>query len=242
MKRKQVIALGGGGFLVQPGRHPLDDYVLAASRKRRPRICFIPTASGDNPDMIERFYRSFPPSRGVEASHLALFRMETRRDSIAAHLLAQDVIYVSGGNTANMLAVWRLHGVDRVLRRAWNSGIVLAGVSAGMICWFEDGVTDSYGRPLRGLGDGLGLLKGAACPHYDGEGDRRAAFHRLVQRRAKIGRAVCLAADDGCALHFVGTRLRDVVASRPGAHGYAVGIAASRVREMRLEAQLLKQA
>ena len=145
--------MGGGGFLMEPANPALDDYALRLTGRKTPRVCFLPTASGDNPDAIERFYRAFPPSR-ARASHLALFRMETTRTRLADILLDQDAIYVGGGNTANMLAVWRLHGVDRLLRKAWASGIVLLGVSAGMLCWFDDGVTDSFGRPLHALRDG----------------------------------------------------------------------------------------
>ncbi len=243
MSTRHIVALGGGGFLMETERSALDDYVLAqasAGSRGLPRVCFVATASGDSVAAIEKFYAAFTPER-ARASHLALFRMETKRDSIAEQLLAQDVIYVGGGNTANMLAVWRIHGVDRALRRAWNAGIVLAGVSAGMICWFEDGVTDSFGRPLRALGDGLGFLKGSACPHYDGESDRRAAFHAMARGKTRGGRARGgWAADDGCALHFMGTRLHAVVSSkrRPGA--YRVERGDRGVVETRIEPRVLR--
>src|SRR5439155_6484547 len=133
--------------------------------------------------------------------------------------LGSDVILVCGGNTANMLAVWRLHGFDRILREAWEAGIVLCGWSAGMICWFEAGVTDSFGPQLAGMRDGLGFLPGSACPHYDGEERRRPVYRELVADGFPAG----YAADDGVGLHFVGTELAEVVSARPGAQAYRVG-------------------
>ncbi|MGH2971265.1 MAG: Type 1 glutamine amidotransferase-like domain-containing protein, partial [Gaiellaceae bacterium] len=133
--------------------------------------------------------------------------------------LGSDVILVCGGNTANMLAVWRVHGFDRILREAWEAGIVLAGWSAGMICWFEAGVTDSFGPQLEGLRDGLGFLPGSACPHYDGEERRRPVYTELVANGLPPG----IALDDGAAAHYAGTELVEVIASTPDAHGYYVG-------------------
>ncbi|HEY8029874.1 MAG TPA: peptidase E [Gaiellaceae bacterium] len=133
--------------------------------------------------------------------------------------LGSDVILVCGGNTANMLAVWRVHGFDRILREAWESGIVLAGWSAGMICWFEAGVTDSFGPQLDGMRDGLGFLPGSACPHYDGEERRRPVYTELVANGFPAG----IALDDAAAAHYIGTELVEVIASAPGAGGYRVG-------------------
>ena len=140
-------------------------------------------------------------------------------DGLRELALGSDVILVCGGNTANMLAVWRLHGFDRILREAWEAGIVLCGWSAGMICWFEAGVTDSFGPQLAGMRDGLGFLPGSACPHYDGEERRRPVYSELVANGFPPG----IALDDAAAAHYVGTELREVVASRPEARGYAVG-------------------
>ncbi|RIK63636.1 MAG: peptidase E [Planctomycetota bacterium] len=224
MANRQIVAMGGGGFLMSGDYDALDNYILSLTRKRRPRVCFIATAGGDNRDNIVKFYEAFP-ARRAEASHLRLFGVP--RTDIRAFLLSQDVIYVSGGNTANMLAVWRVHGVDRVLREAWKRGIVLTGVSAGMLCWFEGGVTDSFGRPLSAIRDGLGLLKGSSCPHYDGETDRRPIYHRLLQRGLPAG----VAADDWAAIHYVGTKIQACVSTKPGAGCYRVGIRNGVVRE-----------
>jgi peptidase E len=140
-------------------------------------------------------------------------------DDLREVALASDVILVCGGNTANMLAVWRVHGFDRVLREAWEAGVVLTGWSAGMICWFEAGVTDSFGPQLEGMRDGLGFLPGSACPHYDGEERRRPVYTELVANGFPAG----IALDDGVAAHYDGTELVDVVTSRTDACGYLVG-------------------
>ena len=204
---------------MEPDNPLLDDHVLdlarAARGRRRPRICFIATASGDSPGYIADFYAAF--ARRTEASHLALFNRTV--DDIDRLLMHQDVIYVGGGNTENMMAVWRVHGVDRALRRAWESGVVMAGLSAGSLCWFETGTTDSFGAGLAILSGGLGLLPGSHVPHYDGEPTRRRHYQRLVTDGAV---PPGYAADDGAALVFHGTDLAEVVTSRREAHGYRV--------------------
>jgi peptidase E len=215
---RTIVAMGGGGFSMEPDNPLLDDHVLdlarAARGRSRPRVCFVPTASGDADGYLARFYAAF--ARKAEATHLALFT-RTIAD-LSAFLLEQDVVYVGGGNTANLLAVWRVHGVDRILREAWKRGTVLAGLSAGSICWFEGGTTDAFGG-LAALNDGLGLLPGSHSPHYDGEPGRRPTYHRLV---ADGTLPDGYAADDGAALVFDGTELAEVVSSRPGARGYRV--------------------
>jgi peptidase E len=174
----------------------------------------VPTASGDSDGYTLRFGEAFVGK--AIASHLELFRRSIV--DLRAFLLAQDVIYVGGGNTASLLAVWRAHGLDRVLREALERGIVLAGLSAGGLCWFESGVTDSFGPVLARLDGGLGFLPGSFCPHYDGEVQRRPTYRRLVGE----GLAPGYAADDGAALVFDGTALREVVSSRAGARAYRV--------------------
>ena len=228
----QIVALGGGGFSMEPENPLLDDYVLALAGRPRPRVCFVPTASGDSDNYVVRFYRAFPTTR-CEPSHLALVNRTVA--DLRALVLDQDVVYVGGGNTANMLAVWRVHGLDRVLREAWEAGVVLCGISAGALCWFEAGVTDSFGSELRPLRDGLGLLGGSHCPHYDGEPRRRPAYHRFVGEGLPAG----LAADDGVALHFVGPALAHVVSSRPGARAYRVARLDGQVTETAVDAHYL---
>jgi peptidase E len=177
-------------------------------------VCFIATASGDAEAYIARFYAAFKHLR-CRPTHLPLFG---RTPDLEQTLLAQDVIYVGGGNTKSMLATWREWGLPRLLRRAWQAGTVLAGVSAGAICWFRMGVTDSWADRLAGL-PCLGFLPGTCCPHFDGEPERRPALHRLVASGA-VPKALAL--DDGAAAHFVGRRLGRVVSSRPSGGGYAV--------------------
>ena len=211
---KHIIALGGGGFSMEPENPLLDDFILSLTGKPKPKVCFVPTASGDSADYALKFYAAFPAER-AEASHLSLFK-RTAQD-LREFVLSQDVIYVGGGSTANLLAVWRAHGLDDILREAWDNGVVLCGVSAGAICWFEAGSTASFG-PLASLGNGLGFLSGSFCPHYDGEEERQPTLHRFIENGLPNG----YAADDGAALHFVGTELVEAVSSRPAALAYRV--------------------
>jgi len=227
-----VVAMGGGGFSMETDNPLLDDYILSLARASRPKVCFVPTASGDSESYCLRFYEAFARRKCVPTC-LPLFKRNAQ--DLRSFVLEQDVIYVGGGNTANLLAVWRVHGLDRILRLARSRGTVLCGISAGSICWFEAGVTDSFGPRLAALRDGLGFLPGSNCPHYDGEPQRRPAYHRLV----KSGLPAGLAADDGCALHFVGRRLHRVVASRPTARAYRVEFHSGKVRESPLEAEYL---
>lgn len=223
---------------MEPDNPLLDDFVLSLVRRRRPRVCFVPTASADSANYIAQFYRAFADR--CEATDLTLFdppslpRHPPATADLPSFVARQDVFYVGGGNTAHLLAMWRVHGLDGLLRKAWKAGAVLAGISAGMLCWFEAGLTDSFGG-LEPLDDGLGLLRGAACPHYDGEPARRDAFHELIAGGAPSG----YAADDGAALHFVGRRLREVVSSRPEARAYRVTLRADRVVEKCLPARYL---
>ena len=206
--------MGGGGFdSGSVGRH-LEDYLLSLLPGDRPRVCFVPTASGDDRRVVTGFFDAF--ASRVEATWLPLF--ERRDADLRALVLEQDAIFVWGGNTANMLAIWRLHGLDAILREAWTRGIVLAGMSAGAICWFEAGVTDSYGPELAPLRDGLGLLAGSCCPHYNGEVQRRPTYRRLVAEGLPGGYAL----DDAAALVFHDRELHEVIATAPEARAYRV--------------------
>jgi dipeptidase E len=230
--RRLIVAMGGGGFSMEPDNRLLDDHILSLTGSSRPRVCFLPTASGDSERYLFNFYAAF--ARRAEASHLALFARTV--DDLEGLLLDQDVIYVGGGNTANMLAIWRLHGVDRVLRAAWQAGVVMAGISAGAICWFEAGTTDSFGLDLQPLSDGLSLVAGSFCPHYDGEAQRRPLFGRLIaDGTLPAGYGV----DDDAALVFNGTELRAAVSSRPGAGAYRVETVDGAIRETALPVRQL---
>lgn len=234
----QIVAMGGGGFSMEPDNPLLDDYILSLAPRTPARICFLPTASADSAQYIVKFYRAF--SGRAIPTDLTLFdptslpRQPTSSAEIAGFLADQDVIYVGGGNTANLLAMWRTHGIDRILHDAWAGGAVLCGLSAGMICWFQQGLTDSFGE-LGILDNGLGFLAGSACPHYDGEKQRRPTFHRAIENGLSGG----YAADDGAALHFRGEDLVEVVSSRKDAAAYHVELIAGRVQETRLETRYL---
>jgi peptidase E len=225
--------MGGGGFTMEPEPSVLDDYVLSLAPAREPRICLLPTAGGDSEEQIRRFRVAFG-DRLCEPSVISLFRLGREPVPLREHLLAQDVIYVGGGSMINLLALWRAHGLDAILREAWQAGIVLAGLSAGSMCWFEGGITKGLGRP-RAAG-GLGFLPGSNSVHYDGEPERRPAFLAGVAEGAlPPGYGV----DDGVGLLFRGTRLAEVVAARPGPRAYRVDAVDGAAREHELEPRVL---
>jgi peptidase E len=209
----QIVAFGGGGFAMEPDNPLLDDYVLGLCRRSRPRVCLIPTASGDSSAWIDRFYSLFDDGR-CEASHLGLFSRGV--DDLYAFLSEQDVLYVGGGNTVNLLAVWRAQGLAEVLPRVLANGTIACGVSAGGLCWFERGVTDSYGPGLNPLTNGLGFLPGSFCPHYDSDSRRPDAFRSFVRESGHPG----LAAEDGVGLHYADGVLTRIVSSRPAARAW----------------------
>jgi dipeptidase E len=222
---RQIVAFGGGGFSMESGNPLLDDYVLELSGGERPRVCFLPSASGDADHYVVRFYRAFPGDR-CEASHISLFRREQGPRDLRRHLLGQDLIYVGGGSVVSLLGVWRAHGIDAVLREAWERGVVLCGLSAGSLCWFADAVTGFHGAPRAVRG--MGLLPFSNCVHYEPRSSRRQAYHDLIRAGMRPG----YAAEDGAALHFVGAELSRVVSSRPEARAYRLGRAGDRVVEM----------
>jgi dipeptidase E len=212
---RQIIALGGGGFSMEPDNSLLDTYVLKQSNNHNPKICFIPTASGDSENYISRFY-SFFQDQKCKPSHLSLFKPLTK--DLEDFILDKDIIYVGGGNTKNLLALWKDWSLNIILEKAWNQGVILAGISAGSICWFDEGVTDSFGDGLEPI-KCLGFLKGSNCPHYDGELERRPAYHKFIHS-GKIQAGI--ATDDGVAIHFIEQEISITVSSRPKAKAYKV--------------------
>jgi peptidase E len=224
-----IVAFGGGGFSME--RSPLmDDHVLALTGRERPRVTFLPTASGDADHYVVRFYRRFAPAADV--SHVSLFRRDRGDGAVEgdlrSHLLEQDLVYVGGGSVRSLLGTWRAHGLDGILAECWAEGVVLCGLSAGSLCWFDEAVTAFHGPPEHVRG--LGLLPWSNCVHYDGEPERREAFVAAVGDGMRPGFGV----EDGAALHFEGTELVDVLTSRRGARAYEVTAAGERELPARL--------
>ena len=232
---RTVFAMGGGGFSMEPDNLALDRYILAQVAREKPKVCFLGTASGDAQELIDRFHDALGPL-GADTSHLSLLRYN--QPNPHEHLLQQDVIYVGGGNSFQMLLVWRGHGIDKTLRRAWEQGTVLCGLSAGSLCWFEGSVSDSWGRPLRVLDDGLGFLPGSHCPHYDGAADRAALYHQSIASGAL---PAGIAIDDSCGVLYRGTQRVESVASVSGKRSYEISAEDGEVRIVPIATRLLPQ-
>src|SRR3954470_5507301 len=221
MTERRIVACGGALFVDEAAR--LRDHILSLARQANPRVCFLPTATGDHPEAIARFYR-VAAEHQCRPSDLPLFHREAA--DLAAFLAKQDVVWVAGGNTANALAVWRVHGVDGLLRDTWEAGCVMTGASAGMNCWFEAAVTDSFSLArLEGLCDGLGWLAGSACPHYDSEEMRRPVYRQLIESGFPAG----VAADDGVGLVYDATGLAEAVSWRDDGRAWRVAAGADGV-------------
>lgn len=206
MTKRQIIAMGGGGFSMEPDNPLLDDYVLAQCPKPSPAICFIGTASGDAQGYIDRFYDAFR-IKDCTPSHLSLFKGHT--DKLQDFVIEQDIFYVGGGNTRNLLVLWKEWGLDIMLRKAYERGTVLAGISAGSICWFEQGLTDSVPLQLNKL-DCLGFLKGSNTPHFDGEAERQESYRSKITSGEMLPGIAC---DDSVALHYIDEQLHKVISS-----------------------------
>ena len=230
---RTILALGGGGFTMEPDNPLLDEFALSLARRREPRILFLPTASGD-PDAQITAFRSRFGGRECRARDLSLFRLHGSTRTLAEIVLEQDVVYVGGGSMRNLLAIWRAHGLDAILAEAWRRGVVLAGLSAGAMCWFEGGITKSGGQaaPIAGLG----MIPASFTVHADGEPERLPVFLRAVRDGVLPGG---WAADDGVGLLFRGTRLDRVVSSRPGATAERCDAVAGELVRRRLDAELL---
>jgi len=228
---KQIIVIGGGGFYRDPENLELEKYLIRQTGVDRPRVAFVPTASGEPDHYIASFYSAFL-KLGCRPSVLTFFK---RTPDLRSFLLDQDVIYVGGGNTKSLLAIWRDWGAAEILREAWESGIVLTGVSAGAICWFEQGLTDSFSDGLRPL-DCLGFLPGSCCPHYDGEAQRRPSLHRLLLS-GEISAGVAI--EDWAGVHFRGTEIDKVISAKRGARAYSMRSVYGSIQEVPLQTDYL---
>ena len=233
-KTRQIIPIGGGGFYRDPENLELEKYVIRQSGAESPRVAFVPTASGEPDHYVSSFYSAFL-KLGCRPAVLTFFK---RTPDLRAFLLDQDVIYVGGGNTKSLLAIWRDWGMVEILREAWESGIVLTGVSAGAICWFEHGLTDSFADGLRPL-ECLGFLPGSCCPHYDGEAQRRPSYHRLLAN-GEISAGVAI--EDWTGVHFKGSEIHRVISSKRGARAYSMRAVHGSVQEVPLPGEFLESA
>jgi peptidase E len=243
MAERQILATSGGFRNTGRGpfrarRGPLVNHALRLTGKPRPRFCYLATAGGDSAPEIAAVYGAFAGCDDAVVSHLELFAMPNVADP-AAHLLAQDVIWVGGGSVANLLAVWRAHGLDEVFREAWERGIVLSGVSAGSLCWHVGGTTDSFGLDLRPVDNGLALLPYSNGVHYNSEAQRRPLLHSLIgDGTLPDGYAT----DDGVGLHYIGTELHEAVTDDPQAAAYHVQrVGDAGVKESVVTARLLTE-
>lgn len=220
----QIIAMGGGGFSMEPDNLALDQYILTQANTNHPKVCFVPTASADAESYILQFYKAFT-QLDCQPSYLSLFKLPTA--NLESFILEKDVIYVGGGNTRSLLAVWREWNLDKIFRKAYKSGIVLAGISAGANCWFEQCTTDSVPGKLSVL-DCLGLLSGSFCPHYDGEPERQPSFHQFIKEGQILPG---FAADNSAAIHFVNGQPLHAISSQPTAKAYRVSLVDKQVVE-----------
>ncbi len=230
--RMNIFAIGGQGLNWKDDNLLLAKYFLGLTGKENPQVCFIPTASGDIGRTIIHFYEAMT-QLSCQPRHLRIFNPHV--EAFESYLLGMDAIYVGGGNTLNMIAIWREHGIDRILREAWERGIVLGGTSAGSICWFEQGSTDSRPGKLTAM-DCLGFLRGSNCPHYDGEAERRSTYHQMIRSGEILPGIAC---DDGVGLHFEGEKLIRVVTARQKAKAYRVNLVNGEVVDKVIHPDLL---
>lgn len=212
---RQVLAMGGGGFTMKPENLKLDRYLLSMSNKQNPKVCFIGTANGDDESYTRRFYSAYK-KLDCQTSHLSLF--SPPEGDLREFVLDKDIFYIGGGNTRNLLVLWKEWGLDKYLYEAWNNGSIMAGVSAGSICWFEQGLTDSVTGKLLPLGC-LGFLPESNCPHFDTEPGRRPTYHQTILDGSMMNGIAC---DDGVAAHFIDEKLECCVSSLPKAKAYKV--------------------
>ena len=221
---RNIIAIGGGGFGRGSGSGAIEEYILDQSKAKCPRICFIPTATGDDDEYKVNFYATFTKLNCIPV-HLDFFK---RTPDLKKLISAQDVIYVGGGNTMSMLGVWKQWGLDKLLKQAYDNGTVMSGVSAGAICWFDKGITDSWENSLNVM-DCLGFVDGVCCPHYDEEHERRPSLHKFILNKSINS---CHAIDGGCALHLIDGKPFKSIAFIKRKNSYFVKLQNKKVKEI----------
>ena len=227
MHIKNIVAIGGGGFGRSLGSLAIEKYIISLVNKKNPKICFIPTASGDNDLYKLNFYRAFSKLKCI-TSHIDFF---SRTEDLEEKTSTQDILYVGGGNTKSMLAVFREWGLDKILIKAYQSGKILAGVSAGAICWFNQGVTDSWAHGLRVM-DCMDVLEGCCCPHYDGEKNRRPSVLKFIEQNTISS---CLAIEDGAAVHYKDNKLHTAISFYEDKNAYYVSKEGEQTIEQKIE-------
>ena len=228
---RNIIAIGGGGFGANPGQGVIENYILKQTKKKNPRICFIPTATGDNEAYKVNFYSTFT-NLNCYPSHLDFFK---RTPDLNELILNQDAIFVGGGNTKSMLAVWKEWELDKILKKAYLNGTVMSGVSAGAICWFQNGITDSWASNLKMM-PCLNFVKGTCCPHYDEEPERKPAVRNLLLRN-KIKNVY--AVDGGAALHIKDEKIFKSVIFKKNKSSYLVDIKKKNINEKSFKKTIL---
>ena len=231
MNEKQIIAIGGGGFGRNPNQSKIEEYILNSVNSSKPNVCFIPTASAEDKAYTVNFYSVFSKF-DTKLTHINFFQRTPRLDSI---INKQDIIFVGGGNTKSMLAVWKEWKLDKLLLKAYNRGTVLCGVSAGAICWFTEGITDSWASNLNVM-DCMDFVSGCCCPHYDGEKDRRPSVHSLIENNQI---EICYAIEDGSALHFKDGKIFQNVDFMNGKNSYIVSKEDSIISEKKINSVTL---
>ena len=224
----QVISIGGGGFGLKP---LIEEYIINQCNKNKPNVCFIPTASAEDKAYTVRFYSTFNKF-DCKATHLNFFERTPRLDSL---INKQDIIYVGGGNTKSMLAVWKDWKLDKLLIKAYSEGAILCGVSAGSICWFEKGITDSWASNLNVI-DCLGLIKGTNCPHYNFEKNRKPTVHKMISDNVIES---CVASEDGAALHYKNGKLLTSVAFYKKSNSYLITKKNNKIEESIIKSVIL---
>ena len=222
-----IVAIGGGGFGRNPNEAIIENYILNLSDSKKPNITFFPTASAENSDYIVNFYTAFS-NLNCNAKHISLFKNTPNLESIVNE---SDIIYIGGGNTKSMLAVFREWNLDKLLLKAYEEGKVLAGVSAGAICWFNQGVTDSWAHGLRVM-DCMDVLEGCCCPHYDGEKNRRPSVMKFVEKNTISS---CLAIEDGAAVHYKDNKLHTAISFYEDKNAYHVSKKDGQIVEDKIE-------
>ncbi len=221
---KHIIAIGGGGFGRSQGKMKIEKYIKKLSKSKHPRVCFIPTATGDNSDYKVGFYKTFS-DLGCKPSHIDLFKRTT---ALKDHIYHQDIIYVGGGNTRTMLAVWKEWGLDIILKKAYNRGVIMSGVSAGAICWFEKGITDSIKSNLS-IMNCLGIVNGTCCPHYDEEKERIPYVKSILKKKIISN---CIAIEGNSALHIIDGKHFKNISFGVDKNSYTVSIKNKELKEI----------